>query len=284
MRIKNRLVNDNFALISAGVAFYALLALFPGIAAMVALVGMVLDPATLVPRLENMTAALPDAAREIIIGQVTSVVSTGTDGLSLTVIAAVALALYSASAGVANLIAGLNIAYDRRERRGFFILKFQTIVLTLILMAILVVAAVAFGVIPAVLALVGDWPFWTAFARIVRWPALFVFGVLAFVIVYRFGPDRDSPRWRWMAPGSIAACLLWVAASGGFAWYVQNFASYNQTFGALGGVIVLMMWLWISAFVTLFGALIDAELEAYGKERLRRRNTAEAARDAVAAD
>ena len=284
MRIKNRLVNDNFALIAAGVAFYALLALFPGIAAMVALVGMVLDPATLVPRLENMTAALPDAAREIIIGQVTSVVSTGSDGLSLTVIGAIALALYSASTGVATLIAGLNIAYDRRERRGFFTLKFLTIVLTLFLMAVLVVAAIAFGVIPAVLALVGDWPFWTAFAKIVRWPALFLFGVLAFVIVYRFGPDRDAPRWRWMAPGSIAACLLWVAASGGFAWYVQNFASYNQTFGALGGVIVLMMWLWISAFVTLFGALIDSELEAYGKERLRQKTAADAARDDVTAD
>lgn len=87
-----------------------------------------------------------------------------------------------------------------------------------------------------------------------------------------------------MAPGSIAACLLWVAASGAFAWYVQNFASYNQTFGALGGVIVLMMWLWISAFVTLFGALIDAELAAYGEEKLRRRTAAEAGPEDAPAD
>ena len=219
-------------------AFYALLALFPGIAATVAIVGLILDPTSLVPRLETMTAALPDAAREIIIDQVISVVATGSNGLSATVIAGVALALYSASTGVGTLIAGLNVAYRRRETRGFFALKARTIALTLFLMAVLVIAALAFGVIPATLALVGDWPYWSAFAKISRLSSGGRVGVLAFAVVYRFGPVRDAPRFGWLAPGSVAACLMWVAASGAFAWYVQNFAHYNETFGTLGGVRV----------------------------------------------
>jgi len=259
-RIIARLVNENFALIAAGVAFYSLLALFPAIAATVGVVGLVWDPATLVPWLDSMTIALPDAARDIILNQVTAVVGAKTSGLSLTVAIGLAIALYSASTGVATLISGLNIVYDRAETRGFLALKLRVFLLTLFLLAVLVTSALAFGVIPAALALVGDWPGWTAFAAIVRWPVLFVFGVLAFATIYRFGPAREAPGWGWLAPGSVLACLMWVAASGGFAWYVQNFAHYNETFGALGGVIVLMLWLWISAFVTLLGALLDAEL------------------------
>ncbi len=270
-RVLGRIINDNFTLVAAGVAFWGLLSLFPGIIAMVAIFGLVLDPLTLVPRLEAMTAPLPDAAREIVIGQIVSVVATDNNGLSMTLIVGVLVALYSASAGVGTLITGLNVAYGQSENRGFIALKIRTIILTLFLMTILVVAAIAFGIIPATLAMLTDWPFWTRFAQIARWPALFLFGVLAFAMVYRFGPARDTPRLRWLAPGSVAACLMWVAASGGFAWYVQNLAHYNQTFGALGGVVVLMIWLWISAFVTLLGALLDAELEAYEHRRRARR-------------
>lgn len=260
-RVADRTGRDRIGLVAAGVAFFALLALFPGITALVALAGLILDPADIIDPLENGTAALPPAAREILLGQVRQVVGGGASGLNLAALAGLALALYSASRGVANLIAGLNVAYEENEERGFAKLLLLTVALTLFLLVTLSLVLAFFAILPAALGWAGDMPALSVAADIARWPLLLLVGALIFTTLYRFGPSRRAARWRWLAPGGLLACALWIAGTAGFGWYVETLGTYAETFGALAGVIVLLLWLWLSAFAVLLGAVVDAELE-----------------------
>lgn len=260
-RVVSRVTDDRIALVAAGVAFFALLALFPGIAALAAVAGLVLDPSDIVDPLAEGTAALPPAARDILIGQVRDVTGGAAAGLNLAALGGLALAVYSASRGVSNLIAGLNIAYEESETRGILRLTGLTIVLTLFLLLATVVILVAIAIVPAALSWAGDMPVLSAIADILRWPLMLVIGALVFSTLYRFGPSRRAARWRWLAPGGLLACAVWSVATAGFGWYVETLGSYAETFGALAGVIVLLLWLWLSAFAVLFGAVVDAELE-----------------------
>ena len=260
-RIGQRIGRDRIGLVAAGVAFYALLALFPGITALVAVAGLILDPADIVAPLENGTTALPASARDILLGQVRAVAGGADAGLNLAALAGLALAVFSASRGVANLIAGLNVAYEEDEDRGFFKVTGLTLGLTVFLLVTLSLVLGLVAVLPAALAWMGDAAALATIADIARWPILFLVGAAIFTTLYRFGPSRRAARWRWLAPGGALACLLWVVATAGFGWYVETLGSYAETFGALGGVIVLLLWLWLSAFAVLLGAVVDAELE-----------------------
>lgn len=176
-----------------------------------------------------------------------------------------AIALYSASKAVANFIAGLNVIYQEKETRNFFLVKALTIVLTAFLIIGLLIAIIVVAAIPVVAAIFGDYGIIDDLVMFLRWPFLFLMGAFGIAVLYRLGPNRRSARWRWLTPGAFVACALWVSGSFGFSLYVQSFGSYNETFGALGGVIILLTWLWLSAFIVLLGALLDAELEAQTK-------------------
>jgi membrane protein len=261
-RVVLRLGPDRVGLVAAGIAFFGLLALFPGIAALVAIAGIVIDPATVATEIETSLAALPPSARSILVGQLDSVAGAETGGLSLAALGAIALALFSASRGVGNLVAGLNLVYAEEESRNVIHLAALNVALTLVLIAILVLTVIVVAVIPVALSLLGDVSGLQTLANVLRWPVLVVMAAATFTLLYRYGPSRRRARWRWLTPGGIAACLLWAAATAGFGWYVETLGAYNETFGALGGVIVLLLWLWISSFVVLLGGMVDAELEA----------------------
>lgn len=260
-RVAQRNGRDRVGLVAAGVAFYALLAVFPAIAALVAIVGLVVEPATIAAQLEGALATLPSAAREILIEEVRDVASGAPSRLNIAVLAGIVVALYSASRGVANLIMGLNVAYEEDEARGFVGLTALTLALTFLLLVVIGIALGVVAVLPAIFALMGDQPGLENLADLLRWPILLVVGATAFMLLYRFGPSRRASRWRWLAPGAILACALWIIGTAGFGWYVENLGSYSETFGALAGVIVLMLWLWLSAYAVLIGAVIDAEME-----------------------
>lgn len=260
-RAAARIGRDRIGLVAAGVAFFALLAIFPGIAALLAIAGLVVDPEQVASMLESSTTALPPAAREILMGQVREVAGDGASGLNLAAIAGIAVAVYSASRGVANLIAGLNVAYEEEETRGFLALTALTLALTLFLLVAISVVIAALAVLPAVLSVVGQDETFTTVIEIARWPILLVVAATLFTVLYRLGPSRRAARWRWLAPGGALACMVWIAATAGFSWYVETLGSYAETFGALAGVIVLLLWLWLSAFAVLTGAVVDAELE-----------------------
>lgn len=262
LRIKGEIDRDHVGLVAAGVAFYGLLAIFPAITALVALAGLVLDPQQVTNQMEQMSGVLPEDVKNILMGQATAVAGASGGSLSFAAIGGALLAVYSASKGMKSLVEGLNIAYEEEEERGFFMKKFVILALTLFLILGLIVGLVAVIAVPAVLSVVQLGPITEILIGAGRWAILGLLTILGLAVVYRFGPCRASPRWRWVTPGAVVACIVWVLASAAFAFYVQSFASYTETFGSLAGVIVLLMWLWISAYVILMGGELNAELEA----------------------
>jgi membrane protein len=258
--------DGNLTLIAAGIAFFVLLALFPGITALVALGGILfLEPDRIVDQFSDVMRLLPEDARDILIDQAESVARAGTDDLGLVALFGLGLALFSATKGVGSLIGGLNIVYGEREKRGFlhlFALKFG---LTLMLMIGILIGFVMAALLPATLSLIQLDSMVEIGVSVVGWTLLLVFILVALALLFRFGPSRRQARWQWLSVGSIAAAFIWLIASAGFAFFTANFASYNQSFGSLTGVVVLLLWLWISAFVVLMGAAVNAEMEAQTK-------------------
>ena len=260
-RVGKQLSKDRISIISAGVAFYALLAIFPGLAALIAIYGLVFDPQQVVQQIDALGAMLPQEATDLVAGQLGDVASAGSGKLGIAAAVGILLALWSASAGVRTLMEALNVAYHEQEKRGFF--RFYGTALLLTLGAVFA-AIVAIGLIvamPAVLSLLGLSDFaeiLIGIGQFVLLAALMIFGLS---VVYRFGPSRDEARWSWVTPGAIAATLLWVIGSALFAVYVRSFASYNETYGSLGAVVILLMWFLLTAYAILIGAELNGEME-----------------------
>lgn len=266
-RVWAEIGNDHIGLIAAGCAFYGLLAIFPGLVAAMALAGLFTDPATVVNQLETLTRAIPTAAAQIVIDQAKAVAGSDSGGLGLAALLGLGTAFYSATAGMAAVMEGLNVAFDVKEPRSFFraVVVKGSLTLGLILgFFVIVLVLVALPVVLGFLRLPTD-TVW--YVLLVRWPVVLLLVAAGLAVLYRYGPARTDRTWRWITPGAAIACLLWIAGSLGFGYYTGNFASYNETFGALGGVIILLMWLWLSAYIILLGAEIDAEIEAQAKQK-----------------
>lgn len=260
-RIWLKMADHNIGLIAAGIGFYGLLSVFPGITALVALAGVFMAETDVQGAVDPIMTMVPADGRALIADQLSEVNSTKQGALGLAATITLLIAFYSASRAVDSLVRGLNVIYEETERRSFLMLKLRVFVLTLAVLLGLLLAIALVAALPVVLAFFGEETAATL-ALYLRWPLLFVFGIFGIAALYRHGPDRAAAKWRWITPGAMLACLLWVISSYGFSLYVQNFGTYNETFGALGGVIVLLTWMWLSAFVVLLGAQLDAEMEA----------------------
>lgn len=261
------IAQDRLSLIAAGIAFFGLLALFPAITALMAIAGLFLTPGDVTAQIQQISAMMPQSAAEIVIDQAQSVAGSDQGGLGLAAALGVLIALYSASAGVSNLIQGLNVCYGARESRNFVKLKAVTMVMTLLMILGFLVALAVILVLPGVLAILHLGAEVEIAVSILRWVLLLCFTVTGIALIYHFGPDRRPARWRWITPGALIACLLWIVASFGFSLYAENFGSYQETFGSLAGVVLLLFWLWISAFIVLLGARINAALESQTRAR-----------------
>jgi membrane protein len=252
---------DRVMSIAAGVTYYALLALFPAIAAFVAIYGLFADPATVSSHLAVLQGVLPQEAMGVVTQQLERLSSAPQTALSVTFAVSLVLSLWSANSGTKAIFDALNIAYDEEEKRSFLVLNAVSLLFTLGLVAFALVALAAVVVLPAVLAYL---PFGQAIAwalRIGRWVLLIAVVALGLAVLYRFGPSRQEPRWQWVSVGSVTATVLWVAASVALSWYAANFADYNKTYGSLGAVVGLMVWMWVSNIVVLIGAELNSEIE-----------------------
>jgi membrane protein len=250
---------DQVPLLAAGVAFYVLLALFPAIIAGVSIYGLVADPQTVRDQINQLAETLSPETAKLIGQQVQQVTSSAGGALGLATVIGILTALWSASSGMKALITGVNLAYDEAEGRKFVKLRGLSILMTLAAMVLLGVALALIVGFPAV---PDSWPTvlqWTA--AILRFVLLAVLLMAGLAALYRYAPDRDKPKWSWSSPGSVAATVLWVLASVGFSVYVNAFGDYNKTYGALAGIIILMFWLYLTAFVVLVGAELNAEME-----------------------
>lgn len=260
-----RVYADQIGLISAGVAYYALLAIVPAIAALIALGGLFVDPESIVAQLQPIGSLMPPSAASIVIGQAEKLAQASRSGLTLTLVFGTLFALYLAANATTSLIYGLNVAWRVKEERGM--IRYWTAVFLISGAALLgsFLALVLLVGLPAFLALVPV-PFGAQILlNATRWIALTVAFLTGLAMLYRWGPSGRPCRMGLVTPGIFVAGLLWFAGSAGFSLYVTNFAHYNQTFGSLGGVIVLLTWLWLSAYVVLLGAVLDAETCAFRK-------------------
>jgi membrane protein len=247
-------------LIAAGVTFYALLATFPALAALVSIYGLFTDPLEVTGHLELMSGVLPGGAMEIMGGQMERVASQAGGALTAGLLLGLTLALWSANAGMKNLFNALNIVYDEAETRGFMAVTGLTLMFTAGMLVFAILAMGAVIALPAALNLLGlaqteRWLLW------LRWPALLLAVAIAVSVIYRFGPSRTNARWVWITPGGLLAGALWLGVSAVFSWYVENFGSYDETYGSLGAAIGFMTWIWISAMIILFGAAVNAQAE-----------------------
>jgi membrane protein len=260
-RVKAEVKDDNVSLLAAGVAFYAMLAIFPAIIALVTIYGMVADPNQVESQVGEFAKSLPSGADQLLTQQLKNVVSAGRQSLSIGLVVSLLAVLWSVSSGVQGLVKGLNVVYDERETRGFVKLRGLSLLLTLGAIVVAVVALALITVFPAVIDNLGLGRAGELAASIARWVVLALLVLAALAVLYRFAPDRANPRWRWVSPGAVVALVLWLLGSIGFSWYVDNFGKYNQTYGALAAVIILLLWLFLSAFAVLLGAEFDAEAE-----------------------
>jgi membrane protein len=247
--------------VAAGVTFYALLALFPATAALVSLYGLFADPSTINEHLRLVSGFLPEGALEVIGDQVKRIASQkGT--LGFTFIGTLGLALWGANAGTKAIFDALNIIYKEREKRSFIVLILKSLLFTLGAIALMLVALAAIVVVPVVLKLLGiSGESGGALLGLLRWPLLYFLILFAFACLYRYGPSRTRPQWRWVTWGSAIAGAIWIGGSLLLSWYVANFGTYNATYGSLGAVIGFMVWMWLSIIVVLLGAEINAEME-----------------------
>jgi membrane protein len=204
---------------------------------------------------------MPSGAIDVARDQLTRVASKGNQTLGFTFAIGLGVSLWSANAAMKSLFDTLNIVYAEQEKRGFIKLNAVSLTFTAAAVAFALVAIAAVVVLPVALKYLGLSDFTDKLLRIVRWPALFVALTIALALIYRFGPSRAAPKWRWITWGSALAAALWLAASALFSFYAANFGNFNETYGSLGAVIGFMTWLWISAIVVLLGAELDAEME-----------------------
>jgi membrane protein len=261
LRVYENVSKHRLLALAAGMTYYSILAIFPAIAALVAMYGLFSDPATIAKHLDELGGFLPGGALEIAREQLTRVASKGSQTLGLTFAIGLATSLWSANAAMKSLFDTLNIVHGEGEKRGFIKLNAISLGFTVGGIAFMLAALGSIVVVPLILDYVGLSNAGDLLLRIGRWPAMYLILTFALAIIYRFGPSREAPRWRWITWGSAAAAVLWLAVSGLFSWYATNFGQFNETYGSLGAAIGFMTWLWISAIVVLLGAEIDAEME-----------------------
>ncbi len=252
---------DQVPLLAAGVAFFAFLAIFPALIALVSIYGFFADPAQIAAQVNNLAGALPDDVRKLLTEQITTLTSQKST-LGIGAIVAILVALFSASGGMQNLMTAVNFAYDEEEKRSAIKKRLIALGLTVAAIVFMVIVLGVVAVLPPLLErLLGGGGFAYWLLLIGRFVFLALLVAVALAVLYRVAPDRDAPKIRWVQIGAVMATVLWLIASVGFSLYVNVLGNYAKTYGALAGIVVLLFWLWITAYAVLLGAEINAETE-----------------------
>jgi len=258
-RVYAGISDDRILANAAAVTFYALLALFPAIAALVSIYGFFADPASIEQHLDSMSGVLPGGAIDVIRDQLSRLAAEPRGTLGLSFLLGLIISLWSANGGIKALFDALNVVYEEKEKRSFFRLNAVTLGFTVAMIGFLIAALACIVALPVALNYL---PGFVGFVlNIVRWPVMLVLVALALACIYRYGPSRDEPKWRWITWGSALAALAWLGFSAVFSFYAGNFGTFNKTYGSLGAVIGFMMWMWLSVAVILVGAKLNAETE-----------------------
>jgi membrane protein len=252
---------DHVSIMAAGIAFYALLSIFPGMSALISIYGLVADPITIENQLSSLSGILPQEALKLLSDQLHALVAAPRDKLGLGLVVGLLLALWSATSGTGALMQALTVAYEERDNRGTLSFYGGAIALTL---AIGVFALLSLFLIAGIPAVIGSLPLaelWRDRISLIRWPLLAILALVAMGVLYRYAPARRNPCWHCFSAGTIGAAVLWLVGSAGFSFYVARFSSYDKTYGSLGAVVILLMWFYVTAYIILAGAELNSEIE-----------------------
>ncbi|WP_417550226.1 YihY/virulence factor BrkB family protein [Methylophaga sp.] len=264
-RVINNVNRHDISLLAAGVALFMMLSIFPALNVGVSLFGLFSSPDIIISQVEPLRQLLPEQAFTIFTDQLTELTSTGEATFNLTLVVSLVLWLWVARKGAMAVIKACNIIYREQEKRPFWNLLLMSLLFTVVGIFSFVVLALLAILVPIILSMIPLGKTLETLLITLRWPILAVIFILILECVYRFAPNRKNAKWRWVSVGAIIATLLWLLASFGFTVYVQNFSNYNETYGAIGSVIILILWFYLSAFVVLLGAEINAEIELQTK-------------------
>jgi|SRR5690625_2099 len=260
-RVIHQISEDNISIVASGVAYYFFLALFPTLIAAISIYGLVMDPSDVEQQMNQVATILPEEAAQLMAGILSDIASGAGQALSWGLVLSLLFALWSAHNGTSAVFEGVNIAYNERNTRGFFLNHAITLLFTLggIIGGIIATAlVVVFPTliesinIPEILKTVISW---------LRWPLLAFLVIAALGLVYKVAPNRRSPEFRWVSVGSVVATVLWLIGSILFSYYMDNFGNYNEMYGSFAAVIILMVWFFLTAFIILLGAEINSEME-----------------------
>ncbi len=258
-RLPDQIRDDHVTLSASGVAFQGFLALVPMLVAAVSIYGLVADPDNVVRLIDRIGSTVPDEVAALLERQLESIVAANAGALGVGALVGLASGLWSASSGVKYLIEGINIAYDEdADDRAFWKRRGIALLLTLLVLGFLGVAATLITLTASSTGAMG------LALRLVSWVAVAVLLMLVLATIYRYAPDRDEPDWVWVSPGAVFTVVAWLIVSYLFGLYVSNFDTYNETYGSLGAIIVVLVWLYATALVVIVGAEINAEIERQG--------------------
>lgn len=260
-RLGRSLTRDDIWLRSAGVAFYTLLAAVPALAVPVSCYGLVAEPAAVRDPIQMLGGLLPLETSRFLADQMQAVAASSKVNLGAGLGSAILMALWSGRSGASAMVAALNMAYGECEQRNFLQREQVTLTVGLTTLLFVALAFILVAVLPLALAAMPMAPEQHTLIWLGRWPGLAALMVLGLGLLYRYAPCRRPAKWRWVSAGAVVASVLWLAGSAGFSFYVERIGSYNHTFGTLGAVMLLLTWLFLSAFVVLLGAELNAELE-----------------------
>ena len=259
LRVYRGISDDRILANAAAVTFYALLALFPAVAALVSIYGLFADPASIQQQLNSVSGVLPGGAVDVIRDQLNRLTTQPRGTLGISFFVGLVISLWSANGGIKAMFDALNVVYEEREERSFVKLNAITLAFTVAMIAFVVVAMACIVALPVALAYLPG--FIGLVLNIIRWPVMLALIALALAFIYRYGPSREEPKWRWLTWGSAFAALAWLGFSAIFSFYAANFGTFNKTYGSLGAVIGFMTWMWLSVAVILIGGKLNAEME-----------------------
>lgn len=267
MRVKKEISDDRVSMVAASIAYYLLLALVPAMTSFVLMYAWFSDPADISRHMSEIQRFLPAEAEKIIRGQLTTLASNTSSALGLSAIGTLLFSLWSASKGSTSIIQAMNIIYDEKETRGFFKRTATSIGLTFLGAIMGLVAIVVVVALPAITSALNFEDFFPSgnlietLSNIAGWVLLLAIFTFYLSCIYRFAPNREKAKWKWVNAGSIIASVAWAATSLLFTWYASSFGNFNKTYGSLGAVVVLMTWFYLSSFIILIGGEINSELE-----------------------
>jgi membrane protein len=260
-RVFNQIGEDRVMAEAASVTYYSLLAIFPAIAALISLYGLIADPATISKHLDTIAGVVPGGGVQIITDQINALTAAPKQGLGLGAVVGILISIWSANAGVKSLFDALNVVYEERETRSFFHRTWLSLAFTLGALVFVILALTAVVAVPAILTYVGLGTAGDLLLSVGRWPLLLFAIMLFLALTYRYGPSRKKAKWRWVSWGSAFAGIFWLVGSAGFSYYAAHFGNYNKTYGSLGAAVGFMTWIWISTIIVLIGAELNAEME-----------------------